>query len=117
MLIVIMDACCKGGTGGNATVVATIFHHTKAITGASVYVKYGAKDFPGTTTSAYSASITAANNSNTVTFKDLKCGDYFFYGVGFDSTLSLPVTGGYHLSIKHSERNQEKDFVLAISEE
>jgi len=116
LLVVDFSSCCKGGTGGNASLACSVFHHAKPINGATVYIKYNATEFPGTDPSAYSASLTSPNNSNQLTFKNLHCGDYFLYGVGFDSSLMLPVTGGIHFQIPYSDRDKIETTNVPITE-
>jgi hypothetical protein len=110
------NSCCKGGSGGNATLNCAIFHHSKPIPGATLYIKYNATEFPGTDASSYSDHKMAANNSNAISFTGLHCGDYYLYGVGFDSTLGLPVTGGIHFQIKYSDRSHTESTNVPVTE-
>jgi hypothetical protein len=111
-----LNSCCKGGSGGNATLICSVTHHSKGIPGSTVYIKYNAKDFPGTSPSSYDAHYTAAPNSNTVTIPGLNCGDYFLYGAGFDSSIMQPVSGGLHYQIKYSERKKQESVTVAVTE-
>jgi hypothetical protein len=110
------SSCCKGGSGGDATLDCSVFHHSKPIPGATVYVKYNATEFPGTDVSVYSANAKASGTSNTLKIEGLHCGDYFLYGVGFDSALGLPVTGGVHVQIKYSDRKKEQSENVPVTE-
>ncbi|HXC05422.1 MAG TPA: hypothetical protein VNZ86_11760 [Bacteroidia bacterium] len=111
-----ISSCCKGGTGGHASLTCNVFHHAKPIPGATVYIKYNASDFPGASTSSYDAHLTAGNTSNQVIFDNLNCGDYYLYGIGYDSSLMLPVTGGLHFQIKYSERKSAETTTVPITE-
>ncbi|MFI5148403.1 MAG: hypothetical protein ACHQRM_01640 [Bacteroidia bacterium] len=110
------NSCCKGGSGGHATLACSVFHHAKPIPGSTVYIKYNATDFPGAGTSNYDAHLTASSTSNIVTFDHLSCGDYYLYGVGFDSSLMLPVTGGLHFQIKYSDRYKAEYTDVPVTE-
>jgi hypothetical protein len=110
------SSCCKGGADGSATLVCSVFHHTKPIPGATVYIKYNATEFPGLDVSAYSAHQTSASNSNMVTFSNLHCGDYYLYGVGYDSSLMVPVTGGIHFKINYSDRKKTESTNVPVTE-
>jgi hypothetical protein len=110
------SSCCKGGSGGAATLDCSVFHHARPIPGATVYIKYNATEFPGTDVSAYSTHVKAADNSNTLKIDGLHCGDYYLYGVGFDSALGLPVTGGVHVQIKYSDRKKEQSENVPVTE-
>ena len=108
-------ACKKNGAGGSADVSVTVIHHVKIIPYAIVYVKYGAKDFPGASSSDYDNSIKTDANGH-ADFTGLRYGDYYFYGVGFDSSLMLPVTGGDHLAISWSDRKKTISFTVPVTE-
>ncbi len=110
------SACCKGGSGGSATLDCYVLHHAKPIPGATVYIKYNVTEFPGTDVSAYNDHVKAGDNTNGLKFEGLHCGDYFLYGVGFDSALGLPVTGGVHVQIKYSDRKKEQSTNVPITE-
>ncbi|CAN5493543.1 hypothetical protein BH11BAC2_BH11BAC2_14480 [soil metagenome] len=78
---------CNAGSGGDVTVVARMVHHSRAINGCTVYVKYCAKDFPGADTSKYDLSFKAAFDTPEVALTGLKSGDYYLYATGVDSLL------------------------------
>src|SRR4051812_8664748 len=82
-------SCNKAGTGGEAEVSATIMHHERAIPGATLYVKFNAKEFPGEDVSKYDVTqVTGIVDHATghTHVKNLKQGYYYFYGVGYDSS-------------------------------
>ena len=108
-------SCKKNGTGGKADISATIMHHERIIPFATIYIKYGAKDFPGTNTSGYNASIKTDAKGH-ADISGLRYGDYYLYGVGFDSTIMTPVTGGDHLQIKWSQRKNTISFTVPVTE-
>jgi hypothetical protein len=113
--VLTLISCKKNSTGGQATISCTVLHHTRVIPNATVYIKYGAKEFPGKDPSAYSDHKQADANGH-VDFTGLRYGDYYLYGVGYDSSILLPVTGGDHLNIKWSERKKTFDFVVPVTE-
>ena len=87
---------CKAGSGGNLTFVLSPKHHVKAIPGCTVRIKFNAKEFPGANGS-YEINTQAAPGENSVTVSGLKCGDYYIYATGIDTSLSGPdqsVKGG-----------------------
>jgi hypothetical protein len=91
---------CKAGAGGNLNVVFSPKHHTMLITGCTVKIKYNAKEFPGAD-GIYEISAQAEPGVNAVTVSGLKCGDYYIYGTGTDSSLSgtdKTVRGGIPFS-------------------
>ncbi len=93
-LIILFTSCSKNaGTGGNNTIVATVKHHGLVIPNATVYIKYNATEFPGENTSVYDDYKTAGSDGK-VKFEGLKRGDYYFFGIGFDSTINQTVIGG-----------------------
>lgn len=92
-------SCGKEGPGGKAAINGMVKHHSTPIPGAVVYIKYGVTESPGTDITYYDASVTADAHAH-YEFPDLKRGDYFLFGVGFDSTIAQPVYGGIPVEIK-----------------
>ena len=97
-----MISCYKEGTGGKSNISGYVMHHSKLIPNAVVYIKYGAKEFPGTDVAAYDQSITADANAH-YEFTDLRKGDYFLYGVGFDNSGPYTVVGGIAVKLKYNK--------------
>ena len=95
-------SCHKEGTGGRSNVSGYAKHHDKPIPDCIIYIKYGAKDFPGTDISKYDASVTADANAY-YEFKDLRKGDYYLYGVGYDDGIMEAVTGGIAIKLKYNK--------------
>lgn len=80
------DNCPEGRTG-SLKLVANMIHHTRPIKGCTVYVKYGATEFPGDDPARYDYSVQAANDTSIAIIDSLNCGDYYIYAVGVDSLL------------------------------
>ena len=92
-------SCAKEGPGGKAVIKGRVMHLSQPIPGAAVYIKYGAKESPGTDITYYDASVNADANAN-YEFVDLKRGDYYLFAVGYDSVGVYPVSGGMPTEIK-----------------
>lgn len=101
-LCVFNFSCVKEGPGGKGGIKGMVRHHSKPIPGAVVYIKYGAKESPGTNVTRYDASVNADGNAN-YQFADLKKGDYYLLGIGFDSSIVQVVTGGIPVTIGKNE--------------
>lgn len=101
MMIVIftITSCKKEGTGGTATITGYAKHHAKPIPNAVIYIKYGVKESPGTNPASYDASVTADANAK-YEFKELNKGDYYLFGIGYDSAITNTVSGGVPVNIK-----------------
>ena len=99
-----LNSCSKPGLGGKNTVIVTPQHHGRNIPWVVVYIKFDTQELPGTSPSNYDASFTTTGGSDSinVTVSGLKEGDYYFYGIGFDSLIMLPVTGGLPVTLKNS---------------
>lgn len=108
-------SCKKNNTGGAAIVTITATHHGKKIPLTNVYIKYGAKEFPGMDVNSYSA-VQVSNLEAKTSFENLRQGDYYFYGVGYDSAIQALVRGGIGVSIKWKERKNKIDMELPITE-
>ncbi len=91
----------EGGIGGDSSIVFTAKHHDDLIPFCKVFIKYDTQSFPGVDTTAYDDMITT-DNSAAGSFTDLKKGNYYLYGVGYDSAIAEPMYGGIPVSIKKS---------------
>jgi hypothetical protein len=104
VLILNFNSCkedeCKAGGGGNLTLKLSTFHHTNPITGCTVKIKFNAKDFPGEN-GEYDIVTQQVAGENFVNVTGLKCGEYYMFAVGVDSSLTDPdktVKGGIPFS-------------------
>ena len=104
-------SCKKYGTGAKSSVKGTVKHHSVIIGNAVVYIKYGAKDFPGSDVSQYDASVSADANGN-YEIKNLLKGDYYLYGVGYDPNISANVYGGVGIKLRRSESINTDVYVV-----
>ncbi|MGQ0827389.1 MAG: hypothetical protein ACT4ON_03225 [Bacteroidota bacterium] len=95
-------SCTKEGTGGKSTVSGFVMHHSERIPNSTVYIKYGATEFPGTNTADYDASVATGGDAHYV-FTNLRDGDYYLYGVGYDNTISQEVMGGVAVKLKYDK--------------
>ncbi len=97
-------SCKKNNIGGNSEIKGVVKHHTKIIGGATIYIKFNAKEFPGTDVSVYDATVSADANGN----YSIKCykGDYYLYAVGADQDVPPPyiVKGGVPVKIRSNEK-------------
>jgi len=114
-------SCCKEDDDGKATLVVTLEHHGKHIPNQvsypdTVYVAFGATDAPGSSLGSYDTYFVGSGTDHNVNVTGLKCGDYFLFGTGKDSSGPYRVTGGMHVQIKHKERKSEKAVTLAVTE-
>ncbi len=96
------SSCYKEGNGGKSIVNGYVSHHSHKIPGATVYIKYGAVEFPGTDVSKYDASVTADAAAH-YEIKDLRKGEYYLYGVGYDNSIMEIVSGGIGIKLKYNK--------------
>jgi hypothetical protein len=113
--LVSIAACKKNGTGGKATIKGIVAHHSQAIPGATVYIKYDALDFPGSDVSKYDSNVSAGGDGS-YEIKNLLPGDYYLYGVGFDIANSEPVFGGVPVKIRRSDKKRTLEVNVAVVE-
>ena len=81
-----------------------------------VYVKFGAKELPADPTNNYDAKFTGEFGEDHVHLENLKPGQYFIYGVGWDSSLSEVVKGGIPIKIKGRDKDKEIDMDVPVTE-
>ena len=106
-------SCKKNELGGKSTIKGAVKHHAKVIANATVFIKFNAKEFPGTDTTLYDAKVKADADGNYI----IKCykGDYYLFGLGSDYALPPPykVTGGLSVHIRNKE---SIDIEIAVTE-
>lgn len=112
MLIIFVSSCKKEGTGGKSSISGRVMHHAAAIPSASVYIKYGAIDFPGKDVSSYDAQV-VADAQGSYKFNDLRKGDYYLYAVGYDSAFVDDVLGGVAVKLR---KNEDKLMDVPVQE-
>gem|GEM_PF-262932 len=117
----LMSANCRKtdnnspGKGGSATLIVNPQHHEvdSNIKRCKVYIKYGAVDAPANGVYDDSATCVVANNKALASFTSLKNGNYYLYGVGFDTSVPGCITGGIGYTI--SQQSSQTMF-LPVSE-
>lgn len=93
------DDDCTAGTGGDLVLVVSPKHHGEDIYSQgnyrdTVYIKFNTQEFPGASPSAYDLIAVGDSGEEHVHIHGLKCGDYYIYAVGLDTSLGERVFGG-----------------------
>jgi hypothetical protein len=114
VLLLSVIACKKAGTGGKVEVACFPQHHGKAIKGATVYVKFNTLESPGSELASYDLVVPGEPNEDHVHVEELRKGNYYFYTVGYDSSIAEPVYGGVPLKIK--DKSGEIDLEIPVTE-
>ncbi|MBL7934159.1 MAG: hypothetical protein JNL60_19805 [Bacteroidia bacterium] len=112
-------ACKKAGTGGKASVAIYVKHHNRLIPGALVYIKFNEKEFPGVDTELYDMRRicgTSGESEGHTHLANLKQGYYYFYATGYDTSINETVSGGIPLHIRYSQRKDEINLDIAVTE-
>ncbi len=110
---------CVGGSGGNVTLKVYLQHAEHGVVNLknyrdTVYIKYNVKEFPGTDLSVYDAVIIGEWPGDYVSVLNLKCGDYFLYGTGYESVHGYRVAGGIPFTTDRKEG--EVSLTIPVSE-
>lgn len=114
LLFGVLTGCEReAGLGGQAEIKGVAAHHAVPIAGTRVFIKYGAKTSPGTTTTIYDDS-TAADANGRFSFTELERGAYYIFGVGFDTNINMPVMAGMPVVIV--EKKEVKEVTLPVTE-
>lgn len=95
------------GKGGNATLKVTPQHHGDDIDSCTIFLKYNAQDLP----SSYDEQIDCVmeNGKPVATFSNLKKGEYYVYGSGWDPDINQAVVGGIPYVI-----TEEKELNITV---
>lgn len=113
LLVIFSTACTREGFDGDSNVTGTVAHHGLAIGEASIFIKFGAKELPGTLVSDFDAS-TVADSKGVFKFENLKKGEYYLYGIGTDTAINETVRGGRAFVIE--EKGQDLTVDVAVTE-
>ncbi len=114
---------CEAGTGGNLTVVAYLKHHGRIIANQpghpdTVWLKFNTQNAPGSGVSNYDKFFVGEEGEDHVHISGLKCGDYYFYAAGQDTTLDTiqnpHVVGG--IPFTTDKTSGEVEFDIPVSE-
>ena len=102
---------CVGGAGGNLTLIIRLQHHEHTLINLknyrdTIYVKYNVQEFPGSEPSNYDATFIGDYPGDSVPLTNLKCGNYYLYAVGMESTHYDRVTGGIPYSTTTNEGSE-----------
>ena len=95
---------CVGGTGGSTTLLVDLKHHSLQIPSDSVYpdtvwLKYNAVNAG----SGYDERKIGNPGDTTITFSNLKCGNYYLIASGYDRSIGFVVHGGLGITIAENE--------------
>lgn len=104
IIVFLFTACKKNQMGGKSEIKGTVFHHSKRIPEAIIYIKYNATEFPGKDVSIYDAKLTSDSEGN-FNGKFYK-GNYYLYAVGKDYAIPAPydVVGGVAVKLRTNEK-------------
>ena len=109
---VIITGCKKNELGGSSVVSGKVKHHSKSISGASIFIKFGTKDFPGEDTLQYDSKVICDGYGN-FNIDNFYKGDYYLYSVGKDNAIPYPyiVKGGISVTLRSNE-NLTRDIAV-----
>lgn len=100
------ETACIGGSGGQLTIVAKLKHHGVIIPNLvgqpdTVWLKYNTNEW-GNAPLGYDAMIVGEEGEDHVHIEGLKCGKYYLYGSGYDTTYQMTVRGGIPVNTSQS---------------
>lgn len=123
LLVLVGASCkkkdeCKGGSGGNLTLVLFPQHHGKVIYSQdayrdTAYIKYNSLNAPAAGTS-YDEVVVGEAGENHIHVPNLKCGDYYVFVTGFDTSAQQRVKGA--IPVTTSQSSGELDVNVPVSE-
>lgn len=95
---------CVAGSGGDFQINATLKHHNKIVYSQptyfdTIYVKFNSKNAPGNNLSLYDTFFTGNLTSEMIMLTNLKCGDYYLLGAGYDTSVQNRVVGGLPITL------------------
>lgn len=108
------EETCVAGTGGSISFAIFPQHHGATIYGATAYLKFNTQSSPGAL-SNFDMNVVGEAHESHIHAQNMKCGDYYIYCVGYDSTISQTVKGGIPYSVA-SGASGEIDITVPVTE-
>ncbi|WP_276131879.1 hypothetical protein [Polluticoccus soli] len=106
------DINVPGGKGGTGILRITLQHHDRILdTAGIVYMAYG-MEAPGDGKYADSVKCINENGQHVAIFNNLRKGEYYLYGKGFDSKAGAMIAGGNGYLLREEKT---VDYVLSVS--
>ncbi len=98
---------CVADTGGSKTIIALLEHHGVNIPNQvfqpdTIWVKFNADNWSNAPT-GYNVMYVGVGGYGQVNITNLKCGTYFLYGCGLDTSISSNVYGGLRVVLAPSD--------------
>lgn len=111
---------CVAGKGGMVKFQLKPEHHTKPIPSTAAYpdsawIKYNTSNFPGDNPALYDLIAVGTDGSFQVDVDSMKCGQYFIYMTGFDTSIVERVRGGIPVNI--TEQSGTKIIKVPVTED
>lgn len=100
---IVKQDTCVAGTPGNLTIKVSLQHHEHILVNLknyrdTIYVKYNTQDYQGSDPAAYDTTYIGEYQDSFVRLTNLKCGKYYLFAVGMESTHFVRVYGGIPFS-------------------
>ncbi|MBL7917973.1 MAG: hypothetical protein JNM96_06220 [Bacteroidia bacterium] len=104
IVLFVVLSCKKNKLGGSGVIEGHMRHHAKAISRGTVFIKFNAKEFPGSDTNIYDAKV-HPDTTGYYKFEVYK-GNYYVYGFGYDFSIPAPyqVAGGVPVKVRTNEK-------------
>ncbi len=98
---------CIADSGGTKTIIARLEHHTVNIPNQisnpdTVWVKFNAINWSDAPNN-FSVRYIGVGGEDHINLTNLKCGNYFLYASGYDTSIASPVFGGINVTLSPSD--------------
>ncbi len=114
------DDKCEAGSGGSVTLILEPEHHGEPIYSQpayrdSAFIKFDVEEFPGDDPTKYDIIVVGQSGSKQVTVSGLKCGKYYLFMTGFDTSIVERVKGG--IPYEFDEEEGVKTVKVPVTED
>lgn len=98
---------CIADTGGTKTIIARLEHHIVNIPNQvsnpdTVWVKFNASNWSDAPNN-FSIRYIGVGGEDHINLTNLKCGNYFLFASGYDTSISSPVFGGINVTLSTTD--------------
>ncbi len=107
--------CTIGGNDVRTHVCFQTKHHEEVIPNITIYVKYGATEYPGYEPESQFHDVWTSDENGRVCMSDVPLGSHWFMAIGYDEKIREQVIG--NMPLRLDLNNLTIDTILYVGEE
>lgn len=115
LVIFLCSGCTKNNLDRRSHICFTTQHHDLIIPNITIYVKYGATEYPGYEPLDQFHKVLTSDENGRVCMQDIPLGSHWFMAIGYDELIREQVIG--NIPLRFDLNHLQIDTVLYVGEE